>query len=962
VVNIEFKKCITPCINQSETCAVCDIDQCLKCTNSTNNNLLFDGVCVESCPPATTQTGINCSCDLSCSKCGWDSSTNYKNVSLLQNQSAQCFLCSNLDYNIYQNMCVAICPNDTILIVENKVCASDCDPTLYYLYSEGTNEKICYRNCPRDLIYYERTCVSQCPDGYFIQTLDNFSSVASNLSEYYCQSCSNGCTTCLNESENTCLDCLPSYVFLSNENTCYLSSICPTNLGYINLTSAGTNCTYCYENCSFCHSTLFTYKDYCLEICPDNCFPVFDNVTQRNICQKMTQIYYLNIENNMILFNEEANVNRTIIFTVSDNIPFIIKSNLQYQWSLKDDFDSQQNSTISSFNFQYSKRNDVLIIPPNTLKVNGTYRVEVTLQISPDVLLNDFLIFSTVNIVQGDMSLILNGQVDPYEQEISIYVKGWHSEADSLKMAVILFSDPLKDINANIDIIYLLNDEIIDEKNEDIILSAPNITNFNFIMIKIYNNLYEYSIYNSIVIKQLNQASTFIFFNLTQKYLSDQLNIYEESETFNYLYNWSTLAKIYSNLTTENEIYYLAKLLNDSFIMASYYNPPQINYHYYILDYIYGIISVGYIKCINLLDCSGQGTCYFSSIGKKNCYCYPYFSGSHCQIDDVGFNNLTQKIQDLTNLSNEIFEVVSIEKTIPFFLTALKNLVLMTSLLNPETLSDIVLQLETIFDLSKYSQMQLSLFLPILANTFAHFQTLETDYFILFSRIKNLILKCVDSYSRNILWNVSFGNSSNVYYSNSYLSLSVFQLVTSNLTSLFSEDPSLQNFFIITNETANILNKNSNFLSFSTIVWKFLPGFFTINNNIISYVVYFNIFDVIMNEWLILDSNDITSTSFILKIPILTSFDSWNNILTSSFNVSLINITNNSSNLWICQYWNNFLEIWQSNGCYLQQFINDSFYCVCSNFTFKEYSVRINLEIYQNYNFTYVYQVIFYIF
>ena len=258
--------------------------------------------------------------------------------------------------------------------------------------------------------------------------------------------------------------------------------------------------------------------------------------------------------------------------------------------------------------------------------------------------------------------------------------------------------------------------------------------------------------------------------------------------------------------------------------------------------------------------------------------------------------------------------------------------------------------------------MQLSLFLPILANTFAHFQTLETDYFILFSRIKNLILKCVDSYSRNILWNVSFGNSSNVYYSNSYLSLSVFQLVTSNLTSLFSEDPSLQNFFIITNETANILNKNSNFLSFSTIVWKFLPGFFTINNNIISYVVYFNIFDVIMNEWLILDSNDITSTSFILKIPILTSFDSWNNILTSSFNVSLINITNNSSNLWICQYWNNFLEIWQSNGCYLQQFINDSFYCVCSNFTFKEYSVRINLEIYQNYNFTYVYQVIFYIF
>ena len=324
-----------------------------------------------------------------------------------------------------------------------------------------------------------------------------------------------------------------------------------------------------------------------------------------------------------------------------------------------------------------------------------------------------------------------------------------------------------------------------------------------------------------------------------------------------------------------------------------------------------------------------------------------------CQIDGIGYKNFSQKISDSNNLLNEIFDFSQKDnRSIPFFIQTMSNLIKMKNLLDKKILVNLIAKLEDIFELFKLDKMQLSLMLPALSNLFYHFENLN---FMLFLRIKKLIMKSIDAYSRKILSSV-LTISVDVSYSTSFLNVSIIQIPTTNLTSQFSASNSSQNF-IISNETASLLVEKTNLILFSSFIWKYLPQYFTVNNNIISAIVYFNFFDVILNEWVFFENSELQNSPFVIKIPILASFDNLNQSLMTSFNIKYENIFNNGSTLWVCQYWNYFLEKWQSQGCYFQKFQQNNFYCACSNMFFKEYSVSINLQAYQRINATYQYQI-----
>lgn len=952
--NLELKRCVTPCPNKSNSCSVCDIDTCLVCNDS--RNYLIAGVCLDSCPPASTKNDANmsCLCDPTCEKCGWKNYSSLNNVSILKSQEAQCLACYNTSLKPYKNMCVEVCPSDSVLDLDSGFCIypSECDFSKSYLYisSKENVENVCYTNCPRNLIYLKRYCVESCFDQYFKKILYNFTLIPSNLTEYYCENCFLGCKSCLNESSNTCFDCMPNYVFLQEENQCYPNS-CPSNLGYIVNTNNSKNCTMCRTNCSHCHSSLYFYENNCLISCPANCVIKFDNIQNQSYCQFVEKMYYISIKHNAIVLNESFNVNHSIIFFVSTNIPNSNEFDLQLNWTLETGFNNQQLSIINSFNSNYKKRSDRLIIPPNVLDLNSSYRINVSCQFNNSVL-EDFFIFSTVNIRKGELKISLGQLILPYSLS-SVTVNGWHCDIDPFNITILVSVEKSKEISENIDAVYLKNNEVIDGFNGQFNFSIPNCTNCNLIFVKIHNYLFEYYQSTEIVISGLELAKFFFSVNLTPIYLYIKSKLLKKSEILFYRDNQTSIDDRYYNLLNEIKYSYLLVLTNDTFVMSTSYNPPLIDMNYYALDYIGDMIYFGFSKCFNDIDCLKNGRCYFNAFGKKQCNCSSNFVGSMCQIDKIGFQAFSQKISDSNVLLNEIFDLSQKDnRSIPFFIQTIGSLIKMRNLLDQKILVSLIAKLEYIFELFKSDKMQLSLMLPVLSNIFYHFENLN---FMLFLKIKKLIMKSIDAYSRKILSSV-LTNSVNVFYSTPFLNVSILQLPTSNLTSHFSTNDSSQNFFI-SDQTATIIIGKTNLILFSSLVWKYLPQYFTVNNNIISVIIYFNFFDVILNEWVSFENSELQNSPFVIKIPILASFDHLNETLYTTFNIKSENIFNNGSKLWVCQYWNYFEEEWQSQDCYLQKFHQNNFYCACSNMIFKEYSVSLNLQAYPRNNDTYQYKI-----
>ena len=374
------------------------------------------------------------------------------------------------------------------------------------------------------------------------------------------------------------------------------------------------------------------------------------------------------------------------------------------------------------------------------------------------------------------------------------------------------------------------------------------------------------------------------------------------------------------------------------------------------MDYIYKTIQVvGFIKCNDALDCSSQGDCYFSfkQYAAKFCTCYINYIGNHCQINTVSTYNLSIKINDTISLLNEIFEVVYYEnKAISFITKILKNLSLLINLLSVNMIWSMLFQCEAMIELLKGDPMILSMILSALGQFYYHNDIFSANYYIFYSRIKLLILKSVYYYSKNFNKKLPF--SSNLSFYNDFLNISINELYLNNLSYFVQDQNFTKTDILLSDNLTNILIKSCDFIIIVSLTWKYLPEIYTLNNNIVTQVKYFNFFDVISNDWF---STDTDSYNYTIKIPILTSLENWKNLLMKNYIFSSYDAIINNSNFWVCQAWNHITEQWENNSCSLTRFINDCFYCMCSNFSYKEFSVRINLQAISALENKYVYQV-----
>lgn len=119
----------------------------------------------------------------------------------------------------------------------NNTCVSLCaDPQIGYQGACTNCGSTCYRcidnpynciSCTGQFKLYENTCITDCPIGYFVSTM-NSSSI--------CTVCPVECTVC--SSSTNCSQCAPNFVFYLN--FCY--SNCPVSM-YINNVSLSNSST-----------------------------------------------------------------------------------------------------------------------------------------------------------------------------------------------------------------------------------------------------------------------------------------------------------------------------------------------------------------------------------------------------------------------------------------------------------------------------------------------------------------------------------------------------------------------------------------------------------------------------------------------------------------------------------------------------------------------------------------------
>ncbi|KAL4497780.1 hypothetical protein ABPG72_000535 [Tetrahymena utriculariae] len=271
-----------------------------KCPSKTFAN--FDNVCRQTCPDGTypnLNQGLCQQCNFSCSK-------------YIGPNKNQCTSCQFLTY-LYQSTCMLTCPYKTFADEQSKICqpclkgcslcnsanfCSQCDigfkkfenicksTNCSYPCATCSSDSQNCQSCLDNRYFYNNTCISYCPLGFF-----------KNNSTLSCSSCSIGCISCLDASLCTEYDTQKGYRLQG--------SMC-TQCDFLCAACSQYDSTYCLS----CENNYYLFNNTCTTTCPNNFYKGNNLVcslcqsgcqTCQNInqCIECTEGYQFYEQNNM---------------------------------------------------------------------------------------------------------------------------------------------------------------------------------------------------------------------------------------------------------------------------------------------------------------------------------------------------------------------------------------------------------------------------------------------------------------------------------------------------------------------------------------------------------------------------------------------------------------------------------------------------------------------------------------
>ena len=293
-----------PC---SSPCATCieSSTKCTSCVTTSSYPFLYEHTCLAECPNHTIKNKFEClNCDSSCKTCEntINTCTSCNTPLLLYNSKCigrdECTSESNFYQDTINNKCLQcqdgciICGNsitecvecnESTHVLKNGKCLqkqTSCEPSFYL-----TQDKLCdacdnalcktcestptlCTSCQGELFLENTKCVSQCSNGYFI-----------NSDKTKCVKC--GLTTCEKCIEDDkCISCVDGLAL--KDGKCISKSECDSIEGYFifELLNSKYECKQCLVDncykcnslseikCSKCNEGFYIYNERCVGKCP----------------------------------------------------------------------------------------------------------------------------------------------------------------------------------------------------------------------------------------------------------------------------------------------------------------------------------------------------------------------------------------------------------------------------------------------------------------------------------------------------------------------------------------------------------------------------------------------------------------------------------------------------------------------------------------------------------------------
>uniref|UniRef100_A0A671RA21 Proprotein convertase subtilisin/kexin type 5-like n=1 Tax=Sinocyclocheilus anshuiensis TaxID=1608454 RepID=A0A671RA21_9TELE len=255
--NVEQKLC-TPCHSDCAECDGPDEDDCTSCGHY--GDVRHNGKCLFQCPPETYLDG----CDKSCLTCSGPhpSSCLTCRASMRKDVNGHCQFFSDCSLHTFTD-------KDS----QCKPCHKSC------LRCSGTSKEQCLSCNPKHFLL-KQTCVSTCPDGYYVDE-----------AKQECVQCHVNCASCHGHHSNDCTTCKPGLLLLGHScfTTCpprYHINYCIYSVHHRNKWCDHT-CEECSGSSRFCLKCrngyfLLRKSGQCLRTCPSNYFlHTFDGDCQR---------------------------------------------------------------------------------------------------------------------------------------------------------------------------------------------------------------------------------------------------------------------------------------------------------------------------------------------------------------------------------------------------------------------------------------------------------------------------------------------------------------------------------------------------------------------------------------------------------------------------------------------------------------------------------------------------------
>ena len=288
-------------------------DFCLKCKNSSTNcseckkgYFYYNFQCLSQCPNGThiNEDGNLCICNNKfyindsnktiCLKKEENCKDTKTHLFFLEKKGECLKECNKDEYPYsFDNICYNKCPNNSILIKDNKICKckykyykennkticlnenEECNEKYPYLI---TNKNECVKSCDESKLYiFNNQCLSTC-DGNKIKSNDNKHCICRFY--YYIK---NLFFYCLNENEK----CPEEYLYLYENKICLNN--CPEN--YLSLN---------YECIKNCPENYYEFNLTCVQTCPEKYYKTINRICENIDCLER------DINENILLIHESS--------------------------------------------------------------------------------------------------------------------------------------------------------------------------------------------------------------------------------------------------------------------------------------------------------------------------------------------------------------------------------------------------------------------------------------------------------------------------------------------------------------------------------------------------------------------------------------------------------------------------------------------------------------------------------